>query len=89
MADERPLKAFIFHCILMTANNKKIYSMINFGCQQILIDKRAEVAPILEYLCSESNDLYNCAVYYARQMWFKTGRILSGFDQSWKSEHEL
>lgn len=35
---------------------------------------------IIEYLTSESNKLYNCAVYYARQMWFKTSKIVSGFD---------
>jgi putative transposase len=51
-----------------------------FGCQQVLIKSDKETQAILEYLCSESNDLYNCAVYYARQMWFKTGKIISGFD---------
>ncbi len=51
-----------------------------FGCQQVLIKSDKETQAILEYLCSESNDLYNCAVYYARQMWFKTGTIVSGFD---------
>lgn len=51
-----------------------------FGCQQVLIKSEKETIAILEYLCSESNDLYNCAVYYARQMWFKTGKIVSGFD---------
>lgn len=51
-----------------------------FGCQQVLIKADKDTQAILEYLCSESNDLYNCAVYYARQMWFKTGKIVSGFD---------
>jgi putative transposase len=32
---------------------------------------------ILEYLCSESNKLYNCAVYYARQLFLKTERIVN------------
>jgi putative transposase len=53
--------------------------MKNYGCQQILIDNRSEEKPILEYLCLESNNLYNCAVYYARQIWFKTGQIVTGF----------
>lgn len=35
---------------------------------------------IIEYLCHESNSLYNCAVYYGCQIWFKTGKIVSGFD---------
>ena len=51
-----------------------------FGCQQVLIKSDKDTQAILEYLCSESNDLYNCAVYYARQIWFKTGMIVSGFD---------
>jgi putative transposase len=51
-----------------------------FGCQQVLIKSEKDTLAILEYLCSESNDLYNCAVYYARQIWFKTGKIVSGFD---------
>lgn len=51
-----------------------------FGCQQVLIKSDKETQAILEYLCSESNDLYNCAVYYASQMWFKTGKFVSGFD---------
>ncbi len=51
-----------------------------FGCQQVLIKSDKETQAILEYLCSESNDLYNCAIYYARQIWFKTGKIVSGFD---------
>jgi putative transposase len=51
-----------------------------FGCQQELIKCGKETKAIIEYLCFESNSLYNCAVYYARQMWFKTGKIISGFD---------
>lgn len=51
-----------------------------FGCQQVLVKSDKDTQAILEYLCSESNDLYNCAVYYARQIWFKTGKIVSGFE---------
>jgi putative transposase len=51
-----------------------------FGCQQDLIKCDKETKAIIEYLCFESNSLYNCAVYYARQMWFKMGKIISGFD---------
>jgi putative transposase len=51
-----------------------------FGCQQVLIKSDKETQAVIEYLCSESNSLYNCAVYYARQIWFKTGKIVSGFD---------
>jgi IS605 OrfB family transposase len=51
-----------------------------FGCQQELIHCDKKTKAIIEYLCYESNSLYNCTVYYARQMWFKTGKIVSGFD---------
>lgn len=51
-----------------------------FGCQQNLIPTDKNTQAIIEYLCSESNKVYNCAVYYARQIWFKTGKIVTGFD---------
>src|SRR4028119_1424097 len=50
------------------------------GVQQDLIKTDKETQAILEYLCSESNKLHNCAVYYARQIWFKTKRFVTGFD---------
>ncbi|MGL5879435.1 MAG: hypothetical protein ACRC2V_16870 [Xenococcaceae cyanobacterium] len=51
-----------------------------FGCQQILIKVDKDTLATIEYLCYESNNLYNCAVYYARQIWFKTGKIVTGFE---------
>ena len=51
-----------------------------FGCQQVLIKCDKDTQSIIEYLCRESNNLYNCTTYYARQIWFKTGKIVSGFD---------
>lgn len=48
-----------------------------YGCQQILIHQNRDVQAILEYLCSESNKVYNCATYYARQIWFKTRKIVT------------
>jgi IS605 OrfB family transposase len=50
------------------------------GVQQVLIKTTKETQAILEYICSESNKLHNCAVYYARQIWFKTNRFVTGFD---------
>jgi putative transposase len=32
----------------------------------------------LEYLCRESNKLYNCTVYLARQLYFKAGKFSNG-----------
>lgn len=49
---------------------------MRYGCQQIMLHPDRDTQAILEYLCSESNKVYNCAVYYARQMFFKTGRIV-------------
>lgn len=51
-----------------------------FGCQQILISPDLELRAILEFLCSESNKLHNCGTYYARQLYFKTGKAPSKFD---------
>lgn len=50
------------------------------GVQQCLINPDKDLKAILEYICSESNKLHNCAVYYARQIWFKTRRFVTGFD---------
>jgi putative transposase len=51
-----------------------------FGCQQNLISPDNELKAILEFLCSESSKLTNCGIYYARQMYFKTGKIPSRAD---------
>jgi len=42
-----------------------------YGCQQVLIHTNRDIEAIIKYLCSESNKVYNCALYYARQMFFK------------------
>ena len=48
------------------------------GVQQILIKTTAENEAILRYLCEQSGKLYNSGVYFARQTYFKTGKILTG-----------
>jgi IS605 OrfB family transposase len=48
-----------------------------YGCQQILIHESSENQAILEYLCSESNKVYNSSLYYARQVYFKTGKLIN------------
>ena len=35
---------------------------------------------ILEFICAESHKLTNCAIYYARQLYFKTDKIIGKFD---------
>lgn len=51
-----------------------------FGCQQVLIKPDGELKAILEFICGESNKLHNCAVYYARQMYFKAHQYVRPFD---------
>ena len=50
-----------------------------FGCQQIRINPDKELKAVLEYVCSESNKLNNCAIYYARQLYFKTEKVINKF----------
>lgn len=52
-----------------------------YGCQQNLISSQdKELSCILEYLCRESNKVYNCSLYYARQLYFKAHRFASRVD---------
>ena len=50
------------------------------GVQQNRISTDKDTRAILEYLCTESNKLNNCAVYYARQIYLKTHKFVTGFD---------
>ncbi|MCL1472505.1 RNA-guided endonuclease InsQ/TnpB family protein [Argonema antarcticum] len=54
------------------AKNKK-----SMGVQQILLSPAHETKALLEYLCQQSGKLYNNAVYFARQTFFKTGKLLT------------
>ncbi|MEG4251402.1 transposase [Microcoleus sp. Pol10D4] len=51
-----------------------------FGCQQILLKPDKALRAVLEYICQESNNLHNCAVYYARQIYFQTDTFVRPFD---------
>ncbi|NJL61160.1 MAG: IS200/IS605 family element transposase accessory protein TnpB [Methylacidiphilales bacterium] len=48
------------------------------GVQQVLLHPDQETKAILEYLCQQSGKLYNNGIYFARQTFFKTGKILTG-----------
>jgi putative transposase len=50
------------------------------GVQQNRLSTDKNTKAILEYLCTESNKLNNCAVYYARQIYFKTHKFVTSFD---------
>jgi len=56
----------------MAKNNKSM------GAQQVRLSPDEETKALLEYLCQQSGKLYNTGVYFARQILFKTGRILTG-----------
>lgn len=51
-----------------------------YGCQQNLINPDSNLKAVLEFVCSESNKLANCALYYGRQLYFKTGKIPAKYD---------
>ena len=48
------------------------------GVQQVLLSPDSETKALLEYLCQQAGKLYNNGVYFARQMFFKTGKLLTG-----------
>ena len=50
----------------------------SIGVQQVLLRPEEKTKSILEYLCQQSGKLYNNGVYFARQYFFKTGKILTG-----------
>jgi transposase len=51
-----------------------------YGCQQNLISPDVELKAILEFICSEANSLINCGIYYVRQIYFKTKRIIGKYE---------
>ena len=51
-----------------------------YGCQQNLINPNSELKAVLEFICSESHKLTNCGIYYARQLYFKTGKLIGKYD---------
>ncbi len=50
------------------------------GVQQCLLSPNDGERAILEYLCSESNNLYNCTMFLARKTFFEFGTLLSKVD---------
>ena len=50
-----------------------------FAAQVNRLPDNQELSAVLEYLCSESNKLYNCTTYLARQIYFKTGKYANKF----------
>ncbi|XZN91845.1 MAG: hypothetical protein ACM65M_02900 [Microcoleus sp.] len=55
------------------------------GIQQVLLSPNKELHALLKYVCQQSGKLYNSGVYWARQTFFKTGKLLTGkFDLSFE-----
>jgi putative transposase len=50
----------------------------SMGVQQVLLHPDEGTKAILEYLCQQSGKLYNNGIYYARQYFFKTSKLLTG-----------
>ena len=50
----------------------------SMGVQQVLLSSNNETKALLEYLCEQSGKLYNTGVYFARQTFFKTNKLLTG-----------
>lgn len=50
----------------------------SMGIQQTLLHPDSDTKAILEYLCEQSGKLYNNGVYFSRQTFFKTGKLLTG-----------
>lgn len=51
-----------------------------YGCQQNLINPARDLKAVLEFICSESHKLTNCGIYYARQLYFKTKKLIGKYD---------
>ncbi|GFZ97341.1 hypothetical protein CYANOKiyG1_08550 [Okeania sp. KiyG1] len=51
-----------------------------YGCQQNLIKPNQDLKSILEFICSGSHKLTNCGIYYARQLFFKSQKIIGKYD---------
>lgn len=50
----------------------------NMGIQQILLNLDSETEAILQYLCEQSGKVYNNGIYFSRQTFFKTKKMLLG-----------
>jgi lycopene cyclase CruP len=50
------------------------------GVQQNLLSPVGLDLAILEYLCRESNNLYNCTMFEARKVFFECGKLLTKID---------
>ncbi|MBR8829521.1 MAG: transposase [Gomphosphaeria aponina SAG 52.96 = DSM 107014] len=52
---------------------------MNYHCQQNLITPDNNLKTILEFICSEANNLINCGIYYCRQLYFQARNYVTGY----------
>lgn len=64
-------------------------TLTTIGCQQVLLHLNNELAAVLDYLCAQANKVFNCTVYYARQVWFKQRRIVSQGELCQQMKHNI
>ena len=75
-----------FFCLYNVHAEYQYYASVNsgdrktFGYQPNIINPDKDITAVLECLGSESSKLTNCRIYYARHMYFKTGKIPSRSD---------
>jgi IS605 OrfB family transposase len=60
-----------------------------FGCQQVLIHTNKETKAIIEYLCAQSKKVFNCATYYARQIYFRASRFVGKSELLGEIKHNV
>lgn len=53
--------------------------MYLYGCQQVLINPKDELRAILEFIYQQANSLTNCGIYYARQLYFKSQKLIDKY----------
>ena len=54
--------------------------MYLYGTQQVLLHPTGELKSVLEFICQQANSLINCGIYYARQLYFKTQKLIGKYD---------
>jgi len=64
-------------------------NLMNYHCQQNLINPDDNLKAILEYVCQEANNLINCGIYYCRQLYFKAKAYVTGYDLDKIMKHNL
>ncbi|GFZ97111.1 hypothetical protein [Okeania sp. KiyG1] len=60
-----------------------------YSCQQVLVAQNSELIAILTFLCEQSHKLTNMGIYYVRQLYFKSQKVISKYDAGIGLQKEL